>query len=83
MRARGYENGVWVLAANRVGREGGRHHLGRSMLVDPRGTVVAEAGMDQPELLVRGIDLDEVSAARKKFPWWRDRRPDLYGMLAG
>lgn len=83
LRARAYENGVWVLAANRVGREGERHHLGRSMVVDPRGTIIAEAGTDQPELLVREIDLDEVSAVRKKFPWWRDRRPDLYGMLAG
>lgn len=81
LRARAYENGVWVLAANRVGVEGPRHHLGRSMVVDPRGSIVAEAGTEKPELLVREIDVDEVSAARKKFPWWRDRRPDLYGPL--
>lgn len=81
LRARAYENGVWVLAANRVGVEGPRHHLGRSMIVDPRGTILAEAGTKEPELLVREIDLDEVERARKKFPWWRDRRPDLYGKL--
>ena len=81
LRARAYENGVWVLAANRVGIEGPRHHLGRSMIVDPRGTILAEAGTKEPELLVREIDLDEVERARKKFPWWRDRRPDLYGKL--
>lgn len=82
LRARAYENGVWVLAANRVGVEGPRHHLGRSMVVDPRGMIVAEAGTDQPELLVTTIDLDEVPRARKDFPWWRDRRPDLYGPVA-
>lgn len=81
LRARAYENGVFVLASNRVGVEGPRHHLGRSMVVDPRGSIVAEAGTQGPELLTAAIDLDDVTAARAKFPWWRDRRPDLYGPL--
>jgi predicted amidohydrolase len=81
LRARAYENGVFVLACNRVGVEGPRHHLGRSMVVDPRGMIVAEAGSERTQLLTQEIDLDAVSAARKKFPWWRDRRPDLYGPL--
>lgn len=82
LRARAYENGAFVLACNRVGVEGPRHHLGRSMIVDPRGSIVCEAGTEQPELLITEIDLDQVSVARKKFPWWRDRRPDLYAPLA-
>ena len=82
LRARAYENGAFVLAANRVGIEGPRHHLGRSMLVDPRGTIIAEAGTREPELLTATIDLDDVTSARAKFPWWRDRRPDLYAPLA-
>ena len=82
LRARAYENGVWVLACNRVGTEGPRHHLGRSMVVDPRGMIAAEAGTESPQLLTAEADLDGVAAARKKFPWWRDRRPDLYGPLA-
>ena len=71
-----------MLACNRVGTEGSRHHLGRSMVVDPRGMILTEAGTEKPQLLTAEIDLDAVSAARKKFPWWRDRRPDLYGTLA-
>lgn len=82
LRARAYENGVFVLACNRVGTEGPRHHLGRSMVVDPRGMIVAEAGTQQPQLLTAQVDLDAATAARKQFPWWRDRRPDLYGPLA-
>jgi predicted amidohydrolase len=78
LRARAFENGVFVVAANRVGLEGVRQHLGRSMIVDPRGTILAEAGREREELLVAKIDVDSVSAYRKKFPWWRDRRPDLY-----
>ncbi|MBK6006598.1 carbon-nitrogen hydrolase family protein [Ramlibacter ginsenosidimutans] len=81
LRARAYENGVWVVACNRVGTEGARHHLGRSMVVDPRGMITAEAGTGATQLLTTEVDLDAVSAARKKFPWWRDRRPDLYGPL--
>jgi N-carbamoylputrescine amidase len=83
LRARAYENGVYVLACNRVGTEGSRHHLGRSMVVDPRGMIVAEAGTREPQLLTAQVDLESVAAARKKFPWWRDRRPDLYGPLGG
>lgn len=81
LRARAYENGLYVLACNRVGTEGPRHHLGRSMIVDPRGMIQAEAGTESPQLLTAEVDLDAVTAARKKFPWWRDRRPDLYGPL--
>ena len=81
MRSRALENGVYVVAANKVGAEGVRQHLGRSMIVDPRGTILKEAGSKEEELLVHEIDLDEVSIQRKKFPWWRDRRPDLYGAI--
>jgi len=78
LRARAYENGCFVVAANRVGQEGPRNHLGRSMVVDPRGGIMADAGSEGEALLVQQIDLDAVVAARKDFPWWRDRRPDLY-----
>ena len=82
MRARAFENGVFVVAANRVGSEGVRSHLGRSMIVDPRGSILVEASSERAELIVATIDMDAVSAMRKKFPWWRDRRPDLYGPVA-
>jgi predicted amidohydrolase len=81
LRARAFENGVFVVAANRVGAEGVRRHLGRSMIVDPRGGIMVEAGTEREELIVRELDLDQVSVLRKKFPWWRDRRPDLYRPL--
>ncbi|HLI10314.1 MAG TPA: carbon-nitrogen hydrolase family protein [Alphaproteobacteria bacterium] len=82
LRARAFENGVFVVAANKVGAEGVRRHLGRSMVVDPRGSILAEAGTEGEELIVCEIDLDRVSALRKKFPWWRDRRPDLYRLIS-
>ena len=42
---------------------------------------MAVAGADKPQLLVQELDLDEVAAAQKSLPWWRDRRPDLYRPL--
>ncbi|MES2999630.1 MAG: carbon-nitrogen hydrolase family protein [Pseudomonadota bacterium] len=82
MRGRALENGVYVVASNKVGIEGVRQHLGRSMIVDPKGTILKEANNKEAELIVQEIDLAEVSGQRKKFPWWRDRRPDLYGILS-
>ena len=81
LRARAYENGLFVLAANRVGEENGRQHLGRIMLVDPMGMIRAEAGTESTQLVVAEIDLGEVASARTGLAWWRDRRPELYGPL--
>lgn len=82
LQARAYENGVFVVAVNRAGDEGGRQHIGRSMIVNPVGAeIVAMAKPDADELLVATLDLDDVARAQKSLPWWRDRRPDLYGRL--
>jgi predicted amidohydrolase len=82
LQARAYENGVFVVAVNRAGDENGRKHIGRSMIIDPVGAqMIAVASSDEPELLVATVDLDHVTAAQTSLPWWRDRRPELYGAL--
>ena len=82
LQARAFDNGVFVVAANRVGDENGRRHIGKSAIVNPLGgRIMKQAGMEAPELLVAAIDLDDVEEARRSLPWWRDRRPDLYGNL--
>jgi N-carbamoylputrescine amidase len=82
LKARAFDNGVFVVAANRVGDENGRRHIGKSAIVNPLGgRIMKQAGMDGPELLVAEIDLDDVDKARRSLPWWRDRRADLYGNL--
>lgn len=82
LQARAYENGVFVVAVNRAGDERGRAHIGKSMIVNPVGAeVMALAKTDGDELLLVTLDLDDVGRAQKSLPWWRDRRPDLYGRL--
>ena len=82
LRSCAYENGVFVVAVNRAGDEHGRQHIGKSMVVNPVGAeIMGVTETDGDEVLVRTLDLDDVDRARKSLPWWRDRRPDLYGRL--
>lgn len=82
LQARAYENGVFVVAVNRAGDERGRRHIGKSMIVNPVGAeIMAVTKSDGPELLVATLDMDDVDRAQKSLPWWRDRRPELYGRL--
>jgi predicted amidohydrolase len=77
LRARAIENGAWVVAAAGCGR-GGAGAIpawGHSMIVDPWGRVVAEAGAG--EGIIRAeLDLRLVAAARRQIPVLANRRPD-------
>jgi len=77
LRARAIENGAWVLAAAACGA-GGAGAIpawGHSMVVDPWGRVVAEAGAGE-EIVRAQVDLDAVAAARRQIPALVNRRPD-------
>ena len=67
LRARAIENQVFVIAANRVGRDRTGDFFGHSMIVSPTGELVAEAGEDEA-VLMGLIDLGEVESARKAIP---------------
>jgi len=72
-RSRAVENGVFLLAANRSGREneGQIEFAGHSRIVNPRGEVLAEAeNMDQ--VIVTNIDLALVPEQRRAVPYLRD-----------
>lgn len=82
LRARALDNLVFVAGVNRSGEEGNLHYIGQSMLVNPRGHVVASLDHEREGVLVSTIDLDEVIAARRRALHWTDRRPELYGPMA-
>ena len=44
LQARAFDNGVFVVAANRVGDENGRRHIGKSAIVNPLGGRDHQAG---------------------------------------
>lgn len=73
LRARAIENQCIVAGVNRTGVDGNqiRYH-GGSVVVDPRGAMVAEAG-DNQTLLCSEINLNELQVFRNRFPAWKDR----------
>jgi len=68
IRARAIENGSFVFAAAQGGKhESGRDTYGHSLIVDPWGRIIAEAGTE-PGVVMAEIDLAEVANARARIP---------------
>jgi predicted amidohydrolase len=68
LRARAIENQVFVLAAAQYGVHGpGRHSYGHSMIVDPWGTVIAQAGEGDGLVFAR-LDPSALALARTRLP---------------
>ncbi len=72
-RTRAVENQVFLIACNAAGDQGDVQLGGHSVVVDPWGRVVAEAGYDEQVLQV-DIDLADVAEIRAEFPVLSDRR---------
>ena len=81
LQARALDNLAFTVGVNRIGSEGHLNFIGQSMLVSPRGQILARLGA-QEDILYAQIDLDEVPEARRKALHWTLRRPDLYKPLS-
>ena len=67
-RARAIENGAFVVAPCAVGKvEGGGESYGHSLIINPWGEILADAGSDSG-LINANIDLEEVNSARMRIP---------------
>jgi len=68
LRARAIENGCFVIAAAQTGaHDGGRETYGHSLIVDPWGVVLADAGTDTGYVTAE-IDLAKVTSSRQSVP---------------
>ncbi len=89
VRARAYENSIFVAAANRIGEDVTLTFGGESMIVGPRGhihaSLAAETDPKTGEPLegfsVARIDLDEVRKNREEFQFIQNRQPAVYKAL--
>lgn len=84
-----------VIAANRIGIEnvepcegnGGQtsalNFYGSSFIADETGELISEASRDQEEILYSEFDLAELAQKRLEWGLFRDRRPEMYGIIAG
>jgi deaminated glutathione amidase len=75
LRARAIENGAYVLAPSQIGGPPGQPAFGRSMIVDPWGTVVAQAP-DRVAIVRAELDLERVRSIRRQVPALANRRPE-------
>jgi predicted amidohydrolase len=73
LRARAIENEAYVVGVNRVGEGGKLHYAGDSMVVDPFGVVVAQAG-DAETVVTADVDPARVRQVRAEYPFLQDRR---------
>ena len=85
--ARAAENRIYLLTANRVGKERTGEFCGRSQIVDPYGVRLAEADPTEETLLVAEVDVekardkDYVIPGEYELYLFGHRRPELYGAL--
>ena len=77
LRARAIENATYVLAPSQIGGPPGQPAYGRSMVIDPWGTVVAQAP-DAVTIVRADLDLDRVAQVRRGIPALANRRADVY-----
>lgn len=71
-QARAVENQAFVLACGTAGTHAGVPQAGHSIVVDPWGEVLAEAGAAE-EVLTVDLDPAKVAATREQFPALKDR----------
>jgi predicted amidohydrolase len=85
--ARAAENRVYLLTANRSGKERWAEFCGRTQIVDPFGTRLAETGETGEALLTAEIDIEKARDKDYVVPGiyelylFGHRRPELYGAL--
>jgi predicted amidohydrolase len=81
LRARAYENQVFLAYANHTGAERDLTYIGMSGIVGPDGKDIQRAGSDEA-LLVAEIDPASYAESRRINTYLADRRPGLYGAVA-
>jgi len=86
LRTAAVQNGVFVVGPNKGGSEkteGERIFYGHSIVYSPMGELLAEGPKREgPHSFFVTLDLGEVYRHGKRYTFFRDRRPELYGSLA-
>ncbi|MNW48424.1 N-carbamoylputrescine amidase [Fontibacillus panacisegetis] len=79
-------NLIPVVASNRIGQEvdedSSINFYGSSFIAGPQGNKIVEAGRDEEAVLISEFDLDALEVGRIEWGIFRDRRPELYRMIA-
>src|SRR3989454_8174855 len=77
-------NQYFLGAINRVGVEKPwsiGEFYGQSYFCDPRGQFLTVGSRDKDELVIADLDLDKIEEVRNVWQFYRDRRPETYGVI--
>jgi omega-amidase len=77
LKARAIENQLFVIAANTCGVVGKLDFFGQSLIIGPKGEILAEAGYQSSEPAAL-LDPLEMERWRESITCFKDRRPDCY-----
>ncbi|KYH38524.1 MAG: nitrilase [Candidatus Hecatellales archaeon B24] len=75
--SRAVENQFFMVAANRIGSYGDNRFFGHSMVIDPDGEILVEAG-ETEILLTCDLKLEKVKQARSKLFHVEQRKAEIY-----
>ena len=82
LRAHAVTNISYVCGVNKVGVDVGgsaRNHFGSSLIINPRGEILAQASDIREEIVTANVDLSVIPELRALWGYYRDRRPEMYG----
>lgn len=71
-------NGLYIVRANRTGKEKKVSFYGSSFCADPVGDIVAGPLGESDGVLICELDKSAVIWARKMWPFFADRKPEMY-----
>ncbi len=78
LRANAMSNLVFLGAVNRIGKEDNSQFYGTSLFINPWGEIMKIGSEDREEILIADLDPEELNAARRRWPFYRDLRLDAY-----
>ncbi len=82
LQAGAYQNGTWVVAAAKAGKEDGHGLIGGSCIVAPTGEIVVQALSEADEVLIYDCDLDLGDYIKRTiFNFEKHRRVEHYGLI--
>jgi len=81
LRARALDNSMYVAGADIISEDPDLRCRGLSMIVGPKGNVLARAQPGEEGIIHALLRTKELAAQRARVPLLRDRRPALYGPL--
>ncbi|MCM2357573.1 MAG: carbon-nitrogen family hydrolase [Geobacteraceae bacterium] len=77
LRARAMENQLFLVATNCCGVQGKLDFFGASLIIGPKGEILAEGGYENCEPAA-SLDFSVMANWREQIPCFRDRKPACY-----